>query len=389
MALTLKYDFATDKSLVADTGPTLSITRATDATYFDSAGVMQTASSGVARFDHNPSTLASLGLLVEEARTNICLQSEDFSAAGWTPQFATVDANAGAAPDGSITADRINVAASSNIHNVYRTITVVVSTNYCLSAYFKDDGAGYAGLCFGSGTNWVSATWNLSTAAIAQTAVGSSSGTLVSTGIEDAGNGWYRCWLVGSIAIVAGFPIPYTSDGGAIGTDGRRTYLGVEGDDLLVWGAQLEAGAFPTSYIPTTTASVTRNADVVSTTTLSWLDTAATAVGSWYVRGQFPYADTVARALLTLDDGTATDRFYFERDASENINFATTNSGDTDGASDGAAVIAVNTAFEVSAGYADDDVIAYVDGASSGADATAGIPLTDNPTTLRVGNKYL
>ena len=74
-----------------------------------------------------------------------------------------------------------------------------------------------------------------------------------------------------------------------------------------------------------------------------------------------------------------------ERDADENINFATTHSADTSGASDGAAVIAVNTLFKVAAAYADDDVIACVNGTLSAADATAAFPLGDNMTTVRVG----
>jgi hypothetical protein len=73
-------------------------------------------------------------------------------------------------------------------------------------------------------------------------------------------------------------------------------------------------------------------------------------------------------------------------DTSENINFLTVHNSDVNGSSDGAAVIAENTEFEVAAAYADDDIIAYVDGVSSGSSAGA-IPLGDTMTTLRIGNR--
>lgn len=76
MSKTLHYDFASDKSLVARIGPTLTCTRASEATYFDSTGTRQVAAANEARFDHDPNTLKSLGLLVEEARTNLFLNSD-------------------------------------------------------------------------------------------------------------------------------------------------------------------------------------------------------------------------------------------------------------------------------------------------------------------------
>ena len=100
MSKTLHYNFAVDKSLAARLGPTLDITRATDASYRDSTGTIQTASSGVARFDHDENG-TSLGLLIEEARTNICLQSEDITDAEWSDiDNSTFSADATSAPDG-------------------------------------------------------------------------------------------------------------------------------------------------------------------------------------------------------------------------------------------------------------------------------------------------
>ncbi len=97
----LHYNFAADRSLVARVGPTLDITRATEGRFFDAQGILRTATSGEARFDHDPVTGASLGLLVEEARTNLALQSAALSTAPWTligtPIINTL--SAGTSPD--------------------------------------------------------------------------------------------------------------------------------------------------------------------------------------------------------------------------------------------------------------------------------------------------
>ena len=129
-ALSLWYDFANQKTLAArqGLGPTLDIVRTTDATYFDSAGVMQTASSAVARFDHNPSTLESLGLLVEEARTNICLQSEDLSTT-WANSNSIDTQEQGTAPNGTDTANKLsdnNIAVGIVVGSIFIGLGIAV-----------------------------------------------------------------------------------------------------------------------------------------------------------------------------------------------------------------------------------------------------------------------
>ena len=102
-SLTLLYRFAQGRTLVASDGlgPTLAITRATEGRFFDTAGVLQTAASGVARFDHNPVTGESLGLLIEEARTNLALESQFITGAAPYAAIGVVgiNANTAIAPD--------------------------------------------------------------------------------------------------------------------------------------------------------------------------------------------------------------------------------------------------------------------------------------------------
>ena len=368
-ALTLFYRFAEDKSLdaaLATLGPTLGITRAgTNARYFDSSGVMQAAGANTARFDHDPGNAnASLGLLVEAASTNINQQSQTFDNAWWDPSSTgPVTADTTVAPDGTTTGDTVpKTGAYQSLQ--HWGIAVSDASQYTISLFAKAGTLDKVSLtCLGVGSFGV--RFDLT----AGTATDYESGTPDAFGIIDVGGGWYRCWHTFTTAgTSAQFHIyPGQHDSGTAG-------------NVICWGAQLEAGPL-TSYI-VTTGPATRNADVVSTTTVDWFTTTA---GTFAVRGDLVTVDAVARALLTLDDGGTTDRFYLERDATENINWATTHSADTDGASDGTGVIAEATEFWVAAAFADDDVRAAVDGTLSPADTAAGIPLADAMTTLRVG----
>ena len=375
--LTLLYQFAADKALtsVAGLGPTLGITRTTDATYFDSSGVMQTASTGVARFDHLPiSPFTSLGLFVEEARTNICLRSKDWGTT-WARSQLTHSADTEVAPDGNTTADTVSDTAVDSFHYTWQTISTTAA-QHVFSVYLKAGTLNWVKVNVnGGGLNNSGAFFNLSDGTIGTV------NAVDDKGIEDVGGGWYRCWIKHTYSSATSTTVQLWMGN----ADNNASFLGDGTGTMHFWGAQLELGDSPSSFIETIASSVTRNADEVTTTTLSWLDAAATAVGTWYVRGQFPYVATAARALLTLDDGGTTDRFYFERDAAENINFSTTHSADTDGLVSGVAVIAAATAFELGASYIDDDVVMAVDSTLETADTTAAIPLADNPTTLRVG----
>ena len=97
----LDLRFADNKSLVdAVTGASLvTFTRASSGTFVDSAGVIQTASTNVPRFDHNPTTGESLGLLAEEQRANLLLRSEEFDNASWTKTRSSISADSTIAPN--------------------------------------------------------------------------------------------------------------------------------------------------------------------------------------------------------------------------------------------------------------------------------------------------
>jgi hypothetical protein len=216
------------------------------------------------RFDHNPTTGESLGLLVEEQRTNLILQSENLSTT-WTNVNTSEAINVATAPDGTTTADKLitnnGVAGVSS----YITQTVAKSaaaTTYTYSVFAKtgDTGTGTVQLLAvdtASGANRASSIFSTVSGTIVNAASVNGTFTNASSIITPLADGWYRCSLTFTTGTETSINLRLYS---------RLPTTGNGSSGLLLWGVQVEAGSFATSYIPTTTAAVTRAADVASIT---------------------------------------------------------------------------------------------------------------------------
>jgi hypothetical protein len=215
-----------------------------------------------ARFDYDPVTLAPRGILIEEQRTNLLTYSEDFANAAWTKTRATVTANSTTAPDGTSNADKlVEDTTAGNTHLMSQSPTIVTATNYSFSVYLKAAERTFARVLVGDtgGNNGVRVDVNLSTGAVS-TGLNGTGWTLISATATSVGNGWYRVSISGtSASSTSGAAIIYLAS--ALGT---IVYTGDGTSGIFIWGAQLEAGAFATSYIPTVASQVTRTADQAS-----------------------------------------------------------------------------------------------------------------------------
>ena len=294
----LDLRFANNKSLVdAVTGQQLvTHTRASSGTFVDSAGVLQTASTDVPRFDHNPTTGESLGLLVEEARTNLLVRSEEFDDATWAKTASSVTANAVAAPNGTTTADTLIEDTSTGTHAILRSTTALISTIYTFSVYAKAASGVRSLRVFIPAS--IFGTNGTALFDIQAGTTGSITGAVASSNIVALANGWYRCsaTTAASTAAVAGnFTIQ-------LATGATVSYTGDGTSGIHLWGAQVEAGAFPTSYIATTGATATRSAslaDLISSAI-------ANNIRTLYLEFRSPASGT--RGVVSLNDNTANER---------------------------------------------------------------------------------
>jgi hypothetical protein len=204
-------------------------------------------------------------LLSEPQRTNLVLYSQQFDASGWVNyNGGTVTPSASLSPDGTQNAYALNVTTTI-YSGLYRSVSggTAVST---VSGFFKKGTLDWVYLVNSSG-NAVVAYFNL-----ANGTIGTVSGGYTAN-IEPFKDGWYRCSVANpSLAI-------------GIWQVGATTGNGIEtpatSGNIYIWGAQLEAGAFPTSYIPTTTATVTRVVDKCYNNSAT--DVLTTTEGTWYL----------------------------------------------------------------------------------------------------------
>jgi hypothetical protein len=212
--------------------------------------VLLTAASGVPRFQHNPTTAESLGLLVEEQRTNWLTYSQQLETSPSIKTNVTVEVNQTIAPDGTLTADKIVPNSVNTIHvlQLFRSVTAGAHT---FSFYVKAGEYSWCQMAMFDAPNNYTAFINLATGALGTT---SGAATFTTTSV---GNGWYRVSMTATLTTNANayFQIWAATANNVV------SFLGNGFSGIYAWGAQLEANEFATSYIPTVASTVTRAAD--------------------------------------------------------------------------------------------------------------------------------
>ena len=240
--------------------------------------VLMTAPAGVARFDCDPITGKSLGLLIEESRTNLLTYSGAIGGTNWSISNATVTPNTIIAPDGTLTGSTVVATATIDVLTYKTSATALTAgSNYTATRYAK---AGSKNFCTLGLFGHADAFFDLVNLTYSFSGTGA-----VSASIVDVGNGWRRIsatWLKNSSATYNVYLAMASSLSSAAGL--------TIGDYQYTWGAQLEAGSFATSYIPTVASTVTRAADNASIT--------GTNFSSWYNQAESTiYAECIAPYL--------------------------------------------------------------------------------------------
>jgi hypothetical protein len=283
----------------------ITFTRGSTATFTGSNGLIQSAAINTPRFDYGPVTLVSKGLLIEEQRTNLLLRSEEFDTASWPKNNGTVTANTIASPDGTTDADAfIENTAASAFHYINQSVTKAASAiQYAASFYVKSKGRQVVINLQSGGSNGVAGRIDPATGAVTSAIVafgtGWTAGTLTMTAV---GNGWYRVVMTATSDTLTSLQFQLSLHNGT-----TNVYTGDGVSGAFLYGAQVEAGAFATSYIPTVAATVTRSADIATMT--------GTNFSSWYNQSEgtlLSQSSNFSKAsfpvVVALNDATLSNR---------------------------------------------------------------------------------
>jgi hypothetical protein len=311
----------------------------------------------------------------------LALQSQDFLTT-WAPTNITVTTGSTAAftaPDGTTTADLLTASASGSAR-IVQSFTFVSGTTYTYSAFAKA-GSGFFGLTMENGfvASGAAVVWNLNTGALAVSGVVGAGYTLQSQGIENYGNGWYRCRMTVLLGLgAAGNIRANTSDG----TMTSAVINSASGNAAYVWGAQLETGSVATSYIPTTAGTGSRSTDVISVS-------GAVSGSIGQTEGTI-YAEVDIRNV-GLGEGSIVTLFqasnnYVEilRGTLNRIQASITDSAGSTALTTTTNFITANSIYKIALGYKSGEFALYVNGtqvATSSAARTIG-----GLTTVRLGS---
>jgi hypothetical protein len=299
--------------------PGVDVVRSGVATFVGSNGLIQLASPDTQRVDF--STGVS-GLLVEESRTNTVVYSEDFANASWVKGSATVSSNVLVAPDGTLTADKLVENTFTAEHLARNPSVSCTAGNYTASVFWNEDSERNLFLRVvhsGDTTSTSSVVFYKDTLSL-----GAVSGRGISATAKFFSDGW---WL---ISLVFSLSATRNVQHGVQTFTTTSVYLGDGTSGIYVWGAQLEAGAFPTSYIPTEASAVTRNADVATMTGTNFSDWYNASEGSFVtevIANNYATTGAQIRRFIQLSDGTTNNFVAYGRGATAAIRLGIVSGG--------------------------------------------------------------
>jgi hypothetical protein len=356
----------------------ITFTRASTATFFNSAGVLTSAASNAPRFDFNPSTLAAQGLLIEESRTNSIRNNTMVGAVAGTP--GTLPTNWATSGFSGLTREVVGVGVLNGV--TYVDIKYSGTSSGVFGDIYFD---GSTVIAATNGQSWAGSAWvqvvagtqngvssiNLGLlqydsggVALGAATLGSPSATISTT--------WQRINRIGTTNNAS---IAFVRPQIAIGINS-----GVAIDITLRIGLpQLELGAFATSVIPTTTTALTRAEDVASVNTLSpWYSASA---GTLFAEAQSlrPVGDTTR--IAALSDGTANN--------SIRINAASTTQAVVTGGSTDASfslTYSVGAVNKWAIAYETNNTNAALNGVAGTTDTTVSLPTVNQLELGRLAN---
>lgn len=345
----------------------MTFTRASSGTRYNSAGVLVTETTDVARFDYVPSTLAARGLLIEEARTNIVA-----ALTSWSLIAITRTAGAVISPEGTLNGVKIATDGTSSAHYVFNSAAISANNPYTMSSFVKT--AEYNTPLFwllnAATADRVQGSFNSTTGAVnsGPTPAGSAAFTSVSSAVQTINNAWFRPTLTG------------TTTGGAITLQSRLhpqnnagTYTGTAGDGSYFYLPVTELGSFATSPIA---PSSTRAADIAIFTGASFSSWYPATQGTIVVQFDSPASSVSGnRTVWAVDDNSANNAMILRCEGTSLIFRAFV--GGVEVVTLTLGTVASGTQYKAAIAYATDNYAGVMTGGTVQSDTSAAVPTVD------------
>lgn len=371
----------------------ITFTRASTATYINAGGLLALAGINIPRFDYDPSSLAIQGLLIEEARTNLIPNSENVGAAipstfptnwsfantiGLTASISAIDS------EGSLKfvdiringiasgAGTVQIRSQGTVFNTTDSFVMAPSTAYAQSVYAKLSGGSLSNVGnffqINQQTQADGATFveNATGAVFALPLTGSlAANRRVDTFTSNASTGRSRQYL--AFSIVGAGPVDLT---------------------VRVCGFQTEAGSFATSYIPTNSGALMRNADLAIVTGANFSSWFNQPAGTFITENIFRSASApTQQVILVVGDSLANNYTMLRRSVGTGRpRFLMVNSGVVQIQSDAIAAYAANIAYKSAIAFIENDSALCVSGAAPITDLICSIPLVLD--RMYIGSSY-
>lgn len=352
----------------------VSLTRASAAYRYNSAGLLVSEATDVARFQYDPATLVPRGLLIEESSVGMLTKTEKFDHADWSQQRASVVADTGVAPDGATSMDSlVEDSTAANTHNVSQIKSFTAGLNYVFSAFVKASTRSWIffeliSTAFGASRRvW----FNVGTGTVGTIPAG------WTAYIRSIGGGVYRCCVIA--------PCTTTASGAAAvnlaTADNSPTYSGDGASSIYIYGGNLQIGDALTSYIQADASPVVRAADTALIT-----NTQVLGDQCYILKARTPrkISGGAVNVLLHVDDGTNNNNRRIVYGTDGRIHVIAT-SGGVDQCDLDLGAVAADTDFAVAARFADNNFAASLNGGAIVTDLSGTNPI--GLSTARLGRR--
>ena len=277
------------------------VTRATTKTRTNSAGLIETVAINTPSIDYSLGGCPSI--LIEPQRTNLFIRSEEFNTS-WNAVLGSVTTNATTSPSGSIDADRFTGDGTLGNHRIAQAVSITSGSAYTISCYVKKDTNDFFQFYLTAGNFGSFAFANFD---VNNGVLGTLGANSIASTISDAGNGWYRCSMTSNaISSSASVTLNLSLIGSATSSRGENNTLSTS---VFLWGAQTEVGTYPTSYIPTSAATITRNVDNIARNNVFTNNLITASGGTWFIdlRNNLSLTREAFTGGLFLNTGTVSN----------------------------------------------------------------------------------